>query len=308
MSLGAMLKKLLHRFNIHPKKWWDSFVCYPRYLGYIKPRLLANCDEEYILRRKALSNAWEPCQLTLPVGKRILSISAHPDDESLGAGGLLWAHRNLSELHLIVLSKGEKGGALEETIEDPTLYEIKLAEVRKAEFSRTASMLGARSCHFFDFPDGQISFDHEHVERLGALIREIKPDIVLLPWFLDNWPDHRRANILYSWACSALELIVLAYEVWTTLEPNAVLDITDYLDGKLSLIRNYASQLRTVDYENYCIGLSKVRAFQFSTRPKRSGALEAYLSLPNQEYCALVHQYYGNPGQIKKSVYALLDL
>jgi LmbE family N-acetylglucosaminyl deacetylase len=304
----SILKRVLHSLNIHPKKWRDSLVSYPRYLGYIKPRLLASCDEDYIIRRKALSNAWEPRHLTLPVGKRILSISVHPDDESIGAGGLLWAHRNISELHLIALSRGEKGGALEEKIVDPALYETKLAEVRKAEFSRTASMLGARSCHFFDFPDGQISFGHEHLERLGALVKQIKPDIVLLPWFLDNWSDHRRANILYSWACSDLELIVLAYEVWTMLEPNAVLDITDYLEGKLSLVRNYPSQLRTVDYESYCVGISQVRAFQFSPRPKRSGAQEAYLSLPNQEYCALVHQYYGKPGQIKKSAYALIDM
>jgi LmbE family N-acetylglucosaminyl deacetylase len=303
-----MLKRLLHRFNIHPKKWWDGLICYPRYLGYIKPRLLASCDEDYIARCRTLSNAWEPRHLSLPVGKRILSISAHPDDESLGAGGLLWAHRNLSELHLIVLSRGEKGGALDEKIIDSTYYEAKLAEIRKAEFSRTAAMLGARSCHFFDFPDGQISFDAEHVERLGVLVKQIKPDIVLLPWFLDNWPDHRRANILYSWACSDLQLIVFSYEVWTMLEPNAVLDITDYLEGKLSLLRNYTSQLRTVDYENYCLGISKVRAFQFSTRPKRSGAQEAYFALPNQEYCALVRQYYGKPGQIKKSAYPLIEM
>ncbi len=306
--MGTMLKKLLHSFNIHPKKWWESFVCYPRYLGHIKPRLLACCDADYFLMRRALCNAWEPCHLTLPVGKRILSISAHPDDESVGAGGLLWAHRNLSELHLIVLSKGEKGGALEEKVIDSAQYAAKLAEIRKAEFSRTASMLGARSCHFFDFPDGQISFDATHVERLSILVRELKPDVVLLPWFLDNWPDHRRANILYSWACSELQLKVFAYEVWTMLKPNALLDITDYLEGKLSLIRNYASQLRTVDYENYCIGLSKVRAFQFPTLSARQGAKEAYFALPNQEYCSLVRQYYGNPGQIKKSVYALLDL
>jgi len=303
----SMLKRLLHRFNIHPKKWWDGFISYPRYLGYIKPRLLASCDEDYIARRRALSSAWQVRHLSLPVGKRILSISPHPDDESLGAGGMLWAHRSLSELHLVVLSRGEKGGALDEKIKDPAQYEAKLAETRKAEFSRTASMLGVKSCHFFDFPDGRISFDDMHVQRLGALVKQIRPDTVLLPWFLDNWPDHRRANILYSWACPDLELSVFSYEVWTMLEPNAVLDITDYLEGKLALLRNYTSQLRTVDYENYCIGLSKVRAFQFSTRPKRYGAQEAYFALPNQEYCALIHQYYGQPGQIKKSAYALIN-
>lgn len=303
----SRLKRVLHRFNIHPKRWWDSFVSYPRYLGYIKPRLMASCDANYFLMQRALGNAWEPSHLSLPVGKRILSISAHPDDESLGAGGLLWAHRNLCELHFIVLTNGEKGGALEEKNIDPAVYAAKLAETRKKEFTQVASLLGAKSCHFFDFPDGQISFNREHLEHLGVLVREIKPDIVLLPWLLDNWPDHRRANILYAWACADLELMVLASEIWTMLQPNAVLDITDHLEGKLALLRNYTSQLRTVDYENYCIGISKVRAFQFSRHPMRSGALEAYLALPNQEYCALVQQYYGESGKIKKSAYALIN-
>ena len=168
-------------------------------------------------------------------------------------------------------------------------------------------MLKARSCHFFDFPDGRISFDPAHVERLGLLIKQIRPDVVLLPWFLDNLPDHRRANILFAWACPDLELSVFSYEVWTMLTPNAVLDITDYLEGKLSLVRNYVSQLRTVDYEGYCIGLSRVRAFQFSARARRHGAQEAYFALPGQEYCALVRQYYGTPGQLKRSAHALID-
>ncbi len=304
----AILKNILHLLNIHPDKWWNSLVSYPRYLGYIKPLLIAICEEDFIIRRRSLSNAWAPVNLSLPIGKKIVSISPHPDDETLGAGGLLWAHRGLSEIHMIVFSKGERGGKLEETIMDPEEYKSRLAETRKAEFSKTASMLSASSCHFFDFQDGYISFENDFIRGLSSLVKDIKPDVVILPWFLDNLPDHRRANILYSAACAGLELNVLAYEVWSMLEPNAVFDITDYLDGKLSLIRNYPSQLRTVDYESYCTGLAKVRAFQFSSRPGRKGAIEAFFSLPNREYCALVDQFYGKPGQLNKTVYPLIEL
>ena len=305
--MSSILKRILHRFNIHPKRYRDALFAYPRYLGYIKPRMLASCDEEYIARCRALSNAWEPRHLKPPVGKTILAISPHPDDEAIGAGGLLWAHREISEIHLLALSSGERGGALDENNLDPAQYASKLAQTRKDEFSRVASMLKAKSCHFFELADGRISFDHTQVERLSLLVKEIKPDIVLLPWFLDNWPDHRRANILYAWACADLQLSVFSYEVWTQLSPNAVLDISDYLEGKLTLLRSYVSQLRTVDYEGYCIGLAKVRAFQFSRRPKRGGTLEAYFALPNQQYCALVHQYYGAPGKLKKTAHVLVD-
>jgi LmbE family N-acetylglucosaminyl deacetylase len=276
------------------------------YLGYAGSRLLFKFEKDYLVKRRIMSKGWQPKQVSLPVGKRILSISPHPDDESIGAGGLLWAHRNLSEVHCIVLSLGEKGGALEKNVEDPQLYSSKLADIRKAEFSKTASMLNAASSYFFDFSDDNILCNMHEVERLRSLVKKIDPDVVLLPWFLDNLPDHRRANILYAWACAGFTLTVFSYEVWTLLEPNAVLDITDYLDGKIALIRNYESQLRTLDYLSYVSGLSKIRAFQFSGRPCRSGAIEAYLALPNHEYCDLVLNYYGKPGQINKLAYQLI--
>jgi LmbE family N-acetylglucosaminyl deacetylase len=308
MKTFPLLRDWVYHCNTHLRIWWHGFALYLRYFGDARLRLLLKFEKDYFIKRRIITKSWQPKQVSLPVGKRILSISPHSDDESIGAGGLLWAHRNLSEIHCIVLSRGERGGALEENIEDQRLYSSKLADIRKAEFSKTASMLNAASKYFFDFPDGNILCNMHESERLRSLVKKIEPDVVLLPWFLDDLPDHRRANILYAWACAGFALKVFSYEVWTTLEPNAVLDITDYLDGKLQLVRNYESQLRTVDYLSYVSGLSKMRAFQFSGRPCRSGAIEAYLALSNHEYCDLVFNYYGKPGKINKSVYALIGM
>jgi hypothetical protein len=120
----------------------------------------------------------------------------------------------------------------------------------------------------------------------------------LLPWFPDEHVDHRRANVLYALACGDIEVTVLGYEIWAMLEPNAVFDITKHMNGKLSLIRNYPSQLRTVDYLGYASCLATVRAFQAALQPLRSGAPEA-LALPNREYCDLACKLYGEklPGR-----------
>lgn len=305
MKIFSLLKEWLHSHNIYFRRWWDGFLSYPHYLGHIKPYLFTDSEEEYIIRRKITSRIWKPQNLSLPVGKRVLSISPHPDDESIGAGGLLWAHRNLSEIHCIVLSRGEKGGALEIPSENSELYKSELAKVRKQEFLKTVSMLNTKSFYFFDFPNGDISCNTQEAERLRSSVKKIKPDVVMLPWFFDDWPDHRCANILYAWGCADFEYMVLSYEVWTMLEPNALFDITDYLEGKLSLIQNYGSQLRTVDYLSYVIALAKLRAFQYS--PHRSGAIEAYFALPNHEYCELVRHYYGTPGNITNLTRRLLD-
>ena len=162
------------------------------------------------------------------------------------------------------------------------------------------------SVRYLDFPDGAIPCSTVAVEQLRSIVREIRPDVVLLPWFLDGQVDHRRANVLYAWACADLEAMVLGYEIWSMLEPNAVFDISQYLSAKLSLIQNYASQLRTVDYVSYASGLAHVRAYHAGLSPQRSGAAEAFLALPNREYCELVCELYGAPGRIRDNAVILL--
>jgi hypothetical protein len=44
-------------------------------------------------------------------------------------------------------------------------------------------------------------------------VRNIRPDVVLLPWFLDEHVDHRRANLIYALACGDIEATVLGYEI-----------------------------------------------------------------------------------------------
>jgi LmbE family N-acetylglucosaminyl deacetylase len=304
MSFTSSFKQLLQRNGIHPRRWLTGFVSYPRFLGYIKPRLMTASEEEFLVRRKLLTRAWEPRQLAAPVGKRIVALCPHPDDESIGAGGLLLAHRGRSEIHLVCLCKGDRGGELDST----EAGKSKLVEARKAEFRKTAETLKATSVRHLDYSDGAIPCSSEAIEQLRAVINEIRPDIVVLPWFLDGHVDHRRANVLYAWACSDIEATVLGYEIWTMLEPNALFDIAPYLPEKLALIQNYQSQLRTVDYSNYAEGLARVRAYHAPFSPRRSGAVEAFLALPNQEYCEMVCQLYGAPGRIRADATGLLDL
>ena len=289
MQFASLVKATLHRNGIHPRRWLIGVRSYSRYLGYIRPHLLQATEEEFRVRRQLVAKAWEPRQLVAPIGKRILAICPHPDDESIGAGGLLLAHRDLAEIHLVCLCDGAAGGSLGTSERDPRA----MAKARRVEFQNTAAMLRASSVHHLDYPDGNISCSPEDVERLRSIVCDIRPDVVTLPWFLDGHVDHRSANLLYALACGDIAATVLGYEIWTMLEPNAVFDITTLLPDKLSLIRNYPSQLATVDYVRYASSLAAVRAYQAGFRPLRSGAAEAFVALPNQEYCELVCKLYG---------------
>ena len=306
MMPSSVIKAWLHRHRVHPRRWWTGLVSYPRFLGYVKPQLITSSEEEFLVRRKLLARSWEPRQLIAPVGKRILALCPHPDDESIGAGGLLLAHRDLAEIHLVCLCNGEGGGALDEPDADETGARARLVEVRKEEFRKTAGVLQAVSIRHLDFPDGHIPCSDAAIEQVRSIVRDIRPDVVLLPWFLDNHIDHRRANLLYAWACADLEAMVLGYEIWSMLDPNAVFDISQYLPEKLALIENYQSQLRTVDYAHYATGLARVRAYHAAFTPHRTGAAEAFLALPNRDYCDMVCALYGVRGHIRDSAASLL--
>jgi LmbE family N-acetylglucosaminyl deacetylase len=308
MSFPSSIKALLHRNGLHPRRWLTGLVSYPRFLGYVKPQLITASEEEFLVRRKLLVRSWEPRQLTAPIGKRILALCPHPDDESIGAGGLLLAHRDLAEIHLVCLCNGEGGGELDEPHGDEADAKARLVEARKAEFGKTAGVLKAASVRHLDFPDGNIPCSGAAIEQVRSIVHDIRPDVVLLPWFLDNHIDHRRANLLYAWACADIEAVVLGFEIWSMLEPNAVFDISQYLPEKLALIQNYPSQLRTVDYMNYASGLAHVRAYQAAFSPHRSGAAEAFLALPNHEYCEMVCALYGVRGRIRDSAAILLGV
>jgi LmbE family N-acetylglucosaminyl deacetylase len=117
----------------------------------------------------------------------------------------------------------------------------------------------------------------------------VRPDVVILPWFLDNHPDHQAANRLFAAASNKPGALVLGYEIWAVLEPNAFFDITNHQEAKLSLVKNYVSQLRDADYPRFTQGLAWVRGYQLIKKTGNKAA-EAYIALPAEDYCALVNE------------------
>ena len=304
VSTISILRRLI---RIHPRALVDLLLTYPRFLGTIKPELLGRVDAELRARTGSLRHAWWPRALKCPVGKRVLVIAPHPDDETIGVGGFLLRHRGLAELHVITVFNGEGGGRLERgPWMDMPEYKAELVAIRREELGRVAAVLGLASVQHLDLPDGAIDPQLGVARRLREAVDRVSPDIVMLPWYLDALRDHRVTNVLYAWGCAGLSCMVLAYEVWQMLEPNAVLDITDQLDEKLALLSKYRSQTATVDYLGFVEGLARTRAFYSPVRPNRGGAAEVYLALPNVDYCDLVTGVYGMDGQLSTEAKRLL--
>lgn len=123
------------------------------------------------------------------------AVAAHPDDiEFMMAGTLLQLGRAGCELHVMNIANGSLGSAVmgrEETI-----------KVRTGEARAAANILGA----VFHPPlvdDLEIVYDTRLAARLCSVVREARPDILLLPSPQDYMEDHMNASRLMVTAAFA---------------------------------------------------------------------------------------------------------
>ncbi len=111
-----------------------------------------------------------------------MAIAAHPDDiEFMMAGTLLLLKKAGYEIHYMNLSSGSCGSMVHDAA---TTRKIRLEEARKA-----AEMLGA---HFHPpfCDDLEIMYDLDTLRHLAAVIREVKPNMLLTHSPTDYMEDH----------------------------------------------------------------------------------------------------------------------
>lgn len=187
---------------------------------------------------------------------RILVISPHPDDESIGCGGTLSKHvEDGDTVHVVFLTSGEKGG---HGRSEPETIALREEEARSA-----AEVLGIQKIEFFRLPDGAVDVTPEAVTRLRGVLQSWQPNVVYVPHRAEMHPDHRAAVLLLEAAFERDKqnrARILMYEVWTPLQNmDEIVDITPYSSLKRAAIRAYRSQCDIVDFEAAALGLNRYR-------------------------------------------------
>ncbi len=123
---------------------------------------------------------------------KLMAILAHPDDESLGTGGILakYAAEGI-ETSLVTTTRGERGWFGDEH-EYPGLET--LGQIREAELRAAAAALGIHSVIFLNYIDGELDQAHpaEVVAKIVGHLRRTKPDVVVTfgPDGSYGHPDH----------------------------------------------------------------------------------------------------------------------
>jgi N-acetylglucosamine malate deacetylase 1 len=116
------------------------------------------------------------------MSKTAIAIAAHPDDiEFVMAGTLLQLKAAGWEIHYLNLSTGNCG-SLEYS-------PAKTAKVRRKEAQDAAKILGAK-WHAPMCNDLEIFYDIKTLRKLSAIIREVKPSIILTHSPQDYMEDH----------------------------------------------------------------------------------------------------------------------
>src|SRR5712692_7064230 len=123
---------------------------------------------------------------------KLMCVLAHPDDESLGNGGILAKYATEGvETYLVTATRGERGWFGDER--DYPGPEA-LGKTREAELLAAAKVLGIRRVNFLDYIDGDLDQapPAEAVAKIALHLRRVKPDVVVTfgPDGSYGHPDH----------------------------------------------------------------------------------------------------------------------
>jgi LmbE family N-acetylglucosaminyl deacetylase len=183
--------------------------------------------------------------------KKVIVISAHPDDETLGVGGTLLKHRESGdELYWIIVTGISESAGFAKTRVESRRVEIDKVE-GKYRFIKTFKL---------DYPTMSLSSGDltTLIPSISKIFNEIKPEIIYTMNRSDAHSDHR---IIFNAVISCTKSFrypyvkqVLMYECLSETEfaaalpenvfiPNYYVDISPFIEQKLNIMEIFESEL-----------------------------------------------------------------
>ena len=214
---------------------------------------------------------------------KIIIISAHPDDETLGAGGAILKHKkNGDEVHwLIVTDVFESEGFSDERVLS-----------RKQEIENVSKLYSFNNVYNLGYPTMKLNDTilFELVNKISRIFQELEPETIYVMNRSDAHSDHR---IVFDAVMSCTKSFrypyvkkVLMYECLSETEfapilpervfqPNYFIDISDFFIEKIEIMKIFDSELgehpfpRSIKniealatYRGATIGVNYAEAFQ----------------------------------------------
>ena len=172
-----------------------------------------------------------------------LAIAAHPDDIEITCGGLLI---NMSK-------QGRNTGALDLTRGEMGTFGTQAD--RDAEAIAAGESMGLSYRNNLSMPDSAVTYNQENKLKIAQVIRDTKPELVILPHWEQRHPDHLACTKLGYDACFLAglkkvdlngephrprKIIYISYS--RTADYSFLVDISDSFEQKCDAVRAYKSQ------------------------------------------------------------------
>jgi N-acetylglucosamine malate deacetylase 1 len=228
-----------------------------------------------------------------PGGERVIVLAPHMDDEVIGCGGTIYKHtRKGADVMVVFLTDGRYGSKalLQYSGQERRRREIEVAATRRIEAEQALQVLGVKDAVFLDAEETALTTTPSLQKSLRDILAARRPDIVYLPFFLEEHIDHRAVSQVLQGAVQDLRLDFdcCGYEVWTPLFPNYLVEIGDVVDIKRRALAEYRSQLADNDYINTSLGLN---AYRSGALLETAGFVEAFYRIGRKEYLELFCSY-----------------
>ena len=184
--------------------------------------------------------------------KKVLVISVHPDDETLGCGGTILKHKyNNDEIYWLIITKADENlGFTKRFLED---REKQINIISESYGFKNVYKLGflTTKLHTIDFS--------ELIDSISQVINEIKPEVVYMNNRSDIHTDHQIAakaviSCTKSFRYPFIKKILM-YECISETDiapslpenlfiPNVYSDITEFMNKKLEIMSIYESEIQ----------------------------------------------------------------
>ncbi|MDQ2946053.1 MAG: bacillithiol biosynthesis deacetylase BshB1 [Acidobacteriota bacterium] len=173
----------------------------------------------------------------------ILAIAAHPDDVEQTCGGTL----------IRMAGMGYRTGVLDLTAGD--MGSRGTSEIRLQEAEAAAACMGLAWRGNMHLPDARLENTISVRMSLAGELRNLKPRVVILPYWQGRHPDHYRASEIGYESCFLAGLRklddttephrpakILYASSYANVAPSFVVDITNQFDQRMAALFSYKSQ------------------------------------------------------------------
>ena len=129
------------------------------------------------------------CENDIPivVPKRIMVFAPHPDDELISCGGTILKYQQLgSEIMIVIATPGLGGYAKNNQQEN-------IMEAREDELKMVSQIMKSE---IIELGYSEMQINRNKVARITNLIRDRKPQVILMPHFSDFHRVHRNLSLI----------------------------------------------------------------------------------------------------------------